>query len=143
MHLFFAAAMSLSSPSLLRVPGGPTRLSVTILQHLVPLCEWLSRKFHTFHFPAICRVFRERLLFAGLTERIPRECCTARLRRDMAPVARTYSQRMDLVTGATGYVGGRLVERLVREGRQVRALARDPSRLDGLAGIEAAAGDLV
>jgi uncharacterized protein YbjT (DUF2867 family) len=61
----------------------------------------------------------------------------------MAPVARTYSQRMDLVTGASGYVGGRLIERLVREGRSVRALARDPSRLDGVAGIEAVAGDLV
>jgi uncharacterized protein YbjT (DUF2867 family) len=35
----------------------------------------------------------------------------------------------ELVTGATGYVGGRLIERLAREGRSVRALARDPSRL--------------
>jgi uncharacterized protein YbjT (DUF2867 family) len=61
----------------------------------------------------------------------------------MAPVARTYSQGMDLVTGATGYVGGRLIERLVREGRALRALARDPSRLDGVEGIEAVPGDLV
>src|SRR5436305_358330 len=50
---------------------------------------------------------------------------------------------MDLVTGATGYVGGRLIERLVREGRRVRALARDPSRLAGAEGMEAVAGDLV
>jgi uncharacterized protein YbjT (DUF2867 family) len=50
---------------------------------------------------------------------------------------------MELVTGATGYVGGRLIERLVGEGRPVRALARDPSRLDGVEGIEAVAGDLV
>jgi uncharacterized protein YbjT (DUF2867 family) len=50
---------------------------------------------------------------------------------------------MDLVTGATGYVGGRLIERLVREGRSVRALARDPSRLAGVEGIEAVHGDLV
>src|SRR3954451_1989257 len=35
----------------------------------------------------------------------------------------------ELVTGATGYVGGLLIERLGREGRSVRALARDPSRL--------------
>jgi uncharacterized protein YbjT (DUF2867 family) len=36
---------------------------------------------------------------------------------------------MELVTGATGYVGGRLVERLAREGRPVRATARNPARL--------------
>jgi uncharacterized protein YbjT (DUF2867 family) len=35
------------------------------------------------------------------------------------------------------------MERLVREGRPMRALARDPSRLDGVEGIEAVAGDLV
>jgi uncharacterized protein YbjT (DUF2867 family) len=50
---------------------------------------------------------------------------------------------MELVTGATGYVGGRLIERLVREGRPVRALARDPSRLATADGVELAAGDLV
>src|SRR5256714_11446603 len=50
---------------------------------------------------------------------------------------------MELVTGATGYVGGRLTRRLVREGRPVRALARDPSRLDGVDGIAPVAGDLV
>jgi uncharacterized protein YbjT (DUF2867 family) len=61
----------------------------------------------------------------------------------MAAAGRTYSHRMELVTGATGYVGGRLIERLVSEGRPVRALARDPSRLAGVAGIEAVAGDLV
>jgi uncharacterized protein YbjT (DUF2867 family) len=50
---------------------------------------------------------------------------------------------MDLVTGATGYVGGRLIERLAREGRPLRALARDPSRLEQVDGVEAVAGDLV
>ena len=38
---------------------------------------------------------------------------------------------MELVTGATGYMGGRLLRRLVAEGRPVRALARRPERLDG------------
>ncbi len=38
---------------------------------------------------------------------------------------------MILVTGATGYVGGRLVPKLLETGRQVRVLARDPGRLEG------------
>jgi uncharacterized protein YbjT (DUF2867 family) len=44
---------------------------------------------------------------------------------------------MDLVTGATGYVGGRLVPRLLEAGRRVRVLARDPSRLAGRPWAEA------
>src|SRR3954466_10925252 len=52
-------------------------------------------------------------------------------------------QAMELVTGATGYVGGRLTGRLLSEGRSVRALARDASRLAGLTGVDAVAGDLV
>lgn len=36
-----------------------------------------------------------------------------------------------LVTGATGYVGGRLVARLLEGGRRVRVLVRDPDRLRG------------
>src|SRR6476646_3283156 len=50
---------------------------------------------------------------------------------------------MELVTGATGYVGGRLIERLVTEGRPVRALARNPARLDPIEGVDVVAGDLV
>ncbi len=50
---------------------------------------------------------------------------------------------MELVTGATGYVGGRLVERLLAEGRPVRALSRDPSRLASLAGVDAVRGDVL
>jgi uncharacterized protein YbjT (DUF2867 family) len=50
---------------------------------------------------------------------------------------------MELVTGATGYVGGRLVERLAREGRPIRAMARDPSRLPAVQGVEPVRADVV
>jgi uncharacterized protein YbjT (DUF2867 family) len=46
------------------------------------------------------------------------------------------SSAPDLIalTGATGYVGGRLLERLERLGRPVRCLTRDPRRLAGRVG---------
>lgn len=51
-----------------------------------------------------------------------------------------------LVTGATGYVGGRFIPRLLEAGYQVRALVRDPSRLQGRPWyhrIEIAKGDVL
>lgn len=51
-----------------------------------------------------------------------------------------------LVTGATGYVGGRLVPRLLAAGYQVRCLARDPARLQGRSWssrVEVVAGDVL
>ena len=50
---------------------------------------------------------------------------------------------MELVTGATGYVGGRLIERLLDEGRPVRAMARNPARLDTPPGVEGVAGNVL
>src|SRR5512137_574070 len=53
---------------------------------------------------------------------------------------------MDLVSGATGYVGGRLVPRLLEAGRRVRVLARDPARLAGrpwAGSVEVARGDVL
>lgn len=50
-----------------------------------------------------------------------------------------------LVTGATGYIGGRLVPRLLSRGHQVRVLVRDPRRLRGReweAQVEVVQGDL-
>jgi uncharacterized protein YbjT (DUF2867 family)/uncharacterized protein YndB with AHSA1/START domain len=52
--------------------------------------------------------------------------------------------RLILVTGATGYIGGRLVPRLLEAGYRVRCLVRDPSRLQGrpwLGQVEILAGD--
>ncbi|ORW86731.1 nucleoside-diphosphate sugar epimerase [Mycobacterium sp. IEC1808] len=50
-----------------------------------------------------------------------------------------------LVTGATGYIGARLVPRLLDEGHEVRALARDPGKLADVPWrerVEVARGDL-
>jgi uncharacterized protein YbjT (DUF2867 family)/uncharacterized membrane protein YagU involved in acid resistance len=48
-----------------------------------------------------------------------------------------------LVTGATGYIGGRLVPRLLEAGHTVRVVARDSARLhERFAGAEIVEGDL-
>ena len=50
-----------------------------------------------------------------------------------------------LVTGATGYIGGRLVPRLLEEGHDVRVLARTPSKLRDVpwaSRIDIAQGDI-
>ncbi|MEU1689457.1 NAD(P)H-binding protein [Micromonospora sp. NPDC005707] len=49
---------------------------------------------------------------------------------------------MILVTGATGNVGRRVVERLAVAGHGVRAVTRDPSRANLPAGVEVVAADL-
>ena len=41
------------------------------------------------------------------------------------------TRRLILVTGATGYIGGRLVPRLLAAGNRIRCLVRDSSRLEG------------
>ncbi len=50
-----------------------------------------------------------------------------------------------LVTGATGYIGGRLVPRLLEAGHQVRVLVRDPAKIRSVPwadDVEIARGDL-
>lgn len=52
--------------------------------------------------------------------------------------------KLILVTGVTGYVGGRLTPKLLEAGYRVRCLARDPSRLQGrswLNKVEVVQGD--
>ena len=52
--------------------------------------------------------------------------------------------KLILVTGATGYVGGRLVPRLLEADYRVRVLVRDPARLQGrswLSEVEVVSGD--
>ena len=54
------------------------------------------------------------------------------------------STKLILLTGATGYIGGRLVPRLLEAGHRVRCLVRDPARLEGrnwLPRVEVVAGD--
>ena len=56
------------------------------------------------------------------------------------------ASRRILVTGATGYIGGRLVPRLLEEGRSVRVLVRDRERVRSRpwAGrVEVAVGDVL
>lgn len=51
-----------------------------------------------------------------------------------------------LVTGATGYIGGRLVPSLLEAGYRVRVLARDPARLGGrtwASQVEVVRGDVL
>jgi uncharacterized protein YbjT (DUF2867 family) len=50
---------------------------------------------------------------------------------------------MELVAGATGYVGERLLERLSSEGRRVRGLARDAARVTPLESVEPVEADLL
>jgi uncharacterized protein YbjT (DUF2867 family) len=48
----------------------------------------------------------------------------------------TMNEETILVTGATGYIGGRLAPRLLEAGYRVRVLVRDSARLQGRAWLE-------
>jgi uncharacterized protein YbjT (DUF2867 family) len=65
---------------------------------------------------------------------------------DEGRMANPLSNRLILVTGVTGYIGGRLVPRLLGMGTRVRCLARDASRLQGrawLPDVELVVGDVL
>src|SRR4051812_10436125 len=51
--------------------------------------------------------------------------------------------RTILLTGATGYIGGRLAPDLVARGHRVRCLVRNPDKADLPDGAEVVQGDLV
>src|SRR5205807_4112994 len=48
-----------------------------------------------------------------------------------------------LLTGATGYVGGRLLRAFLEEGQSVRCLARRPDAIEPQPGVDAVAGDVL
>ena len=61
----------------------------------------------------------------------------------MVVTVRESPARDVLVTGATGYIGGRLIPRLIEAGHRVRAVARDSVRLSGsFAGVTVVEGDV-
>src|SRR5436309_15124427 len=49
--------------------------------------------------------------------------------RRLINMAETLAPKTCLVTGATGYIGGRLVPELLAAGHRVRVMARSPERL--------------
>lgn len=51
------------------------------------------------------------------------------IHNDSATVMNNLGQRLVLLTGATGYVGGRLAQRLIARGERTRCLARRPESL--------------
>lgn len=56
------------------------------------------------------------------------------------------SERLVLVTGATGYIGGRAVPYLLERGHRIRCMVRDPARLMGRAwhdDVEIVRGDVL
>jgi nucleoside-diphosphate-sugar epimerase len=62
----------------------------------------------------------------------------------VSPEGETIASRAVLVTGATGFLGGSLVRRLLLEGRRVRALVRTPTKAAQLTaqGVEVVVGDI-
>lgn len=62
------------------------------------------------------------------------------------PSSRASDDRLILVTGASGYIGGRLTTALLEQGRRVRVMARRPEkllrRMDGWEGAQAVRGDV-
>jgi uncharacterized protein YbjT (DUF2867 family)/uncharacterized protein YndB with AHSA1/START domain len=79
------------------------------------------------------------------TLRMQEGCLSVDIVRSFGMRSIQTAQRI-LVTGATGYVGGRLVPRLLAAGYHVRCLVRDPARLQGrtwLGDVDVVEGDVL
>src|SRR5437588_3868418 len=72
------------------------------------------------------------------TDRLSPLACWAR-----GASRRQSSRRVDLIVGATGYVGTLLTRALVAEGRTVRALSRHPPRVGIEGTVESVRGDVL
>lgn len=53
-------------------------------------------------------------------------------RLDMENIAQSPQPRSVLVLGATGYIGGRLVPRLLQAGHRVRVAVRSPQKVESV-----------
>src|SRR5437588_3664572 len=72
------------------------------------------------------------------TDRLSPLACWAR-----GASRRQSSRRVDLIVGATGYVGTLLTRALVAEGRSVRALSRHPRPIEGMPSVQSVRGDVL
>jgi uncharacterized protein YbjT (DUF2867 family) len=48
-----------------------------------------------------------------------------------------------LITGATGYVGGQLLPKLVQKGHEVTCMVRDASRFSNRSGVQVVEADVL
>lgn len=77
---------------------------------------------------------------------VPKYPLALQARHSSDSAASSQDDRIMLVTGATGYVGGRLVPQLLKAGYRVRCLVRDVTRLAGRSWVDevqAVCGDVL
>lgn len=99
----------------------------------------------------LCRIAARTTAIACTTRQTFPTCCSSSNKskgfvKPLSLQTQPFEKQLVLVTGATGYIGGRLVPRLVDMGYRVRILARDPERLQGrpwLAQVEIIQGDVL